>query len=85
MEDDVREPEESVISRVQAHDVEGFYYGEGDRGRSSKVIHHFLPFVDSLAYRSFLETQRWSRQAEFFRAPCFILADDFSKAISKVI
>lgn len=25
--------------------VEGFYYGEGDRGRSSKVIHHFLPFV----------------------------------------
>ena len=66
------EPEESAILRVlvdvQAYDVEGFYYGEGDRGRSCKVIHHFLPlpFVDSLAYvrpflRSFLQTRRWSR------------------------
>lgn len=31
--------------RRRGSGIEGFYYGEGDRGRSSKVIHHFLPFA----------------------------------------
>lgn len=54
---------------VARHSVEGFYYGEGDRGRSSKVIHHFLPcrslirsFVDHFdRFSNNRQTWRWSR------------------------
>lgn len=59
---------------VASHSVEGFYYGEGDRGRSSKVIHHFLPcrsFVDSfhsliisIVFSNNRQTWRWSRQPD---------------------
>lgn len=45
---------------VARHGVEGFYYGEGDRGRSSKVIHHFLPCRSLI--RSYV---RWSRRSLF--------------------
>lgn len=57
---------------VARHSVEGFYYGEGDRGRSSKVIHHFLPcrslirsFVDHFdRFSNNRQTWRWSRQPD---------------------
>lgn len=43
--------------------AEGFYYGEGDRGRSSKVIHHFLCRSLVAIVRSFEISNRRERRS----------------------